>query len=427
MTVANEPNSGGVTMAQYEALYRALDAELVARGLDEQIRLMGGDLIRDNQRIWFQYIAANMSDVLDAYSVHIYWDYWDTPFFMESRLKDVRQIVTEEIPVEARKPTYVMEFGVRGARNFPGKPTLESGYWEDGTDIARTNIAAFQQLWFDLSTVQLGFTGSVKWDAYWGKYNANYNSLYAMIGPASEGWPLFPAYHALRLLLQTTQQGWQVLHARPEDHARHGRLALAGRAVARAGGEVDGDRGDRLVVGDVLGVARRRTRRRRPRRTGCRARSAPSMTRSTSRSAPGISGFSRGAGSSSSSSPRRRRSAAAAGARRRRAPRRPAALLGRAGSSAAAARLGRRLGAGLGRRRSRRRAPRRRARGAAPRPRGLLGRRAALGGAAPARLLLARGRLLRGLLVGGRAVVGHQDSISIGVGFCATCGWSGPA
>jgi hypothetical protein len=215
VTVANEPNSGGVTMAEYEALYRALDAELVARGLDGQIKLMGGDLIRDNQRIWFQYIAANMSDVLDAYSVHIYWDYWNTPFFMESRLKDVRKIVTEELPVEARKPTYVMEFGVRGVRTFPGKPTLESGYWEDGTDLARTNIAAFQQLWFDLSTVQLGFTGSVKWDAYWGKYNPNYNSLYAMIGPAAEGWPLFPAYHALRLLLQTTQQGWRVLQVAP--------------------------------------------------------------------------------------------------------------------------------------------------------------------------------------------------------------------
>ncbi len=36
-----------------------------------------------------------------------------------------------------------------------------------------------------------------------------------MIGPASEGWPLFPAYHATRLLLQTTQQGWQVLQVAP--------------------------------------------------------------------------------------------------------------------------------------------------------------------------------------------------------------------
>jgi len=215
VTVANEPNSTGVTMAQYEALYRALDAELIARGLDGQIKLMGGDLIRDNQRIWFQYIAANMSDVLDAYSVHIYWDYWNAPFFLESRLKDVRKIVTEELPVHARKPTYITEFGVRGIINMPGKPATDPGYWQDGTQISRTNIAAFQQLWFDLASVQLGFLGSVKWDAYWGRYTANYNEAWYLIGPAAEGWPLFPAYHALRLLLQTTRQGWQVLEVAP--------------------------------------------------------------------------------------------------------------------------------------------------------------------------------------------------------------------
>ena len=215
VTVANEPNTTPLTMPEYEALYRALDAQLVARGLRGQIHLMGGDLVRDGQRAWFQYIATQMNDILDAYSVHIYWDYWNTPFFMETRLKDVRKIVTEELPVAARKPTYVMEYGVRGIRNFEGKPNVESGYWEDGTDMARTNIAAFQQLWFDIASVQLGFTGSVKWDAYWGKYNGAYNSLYAMIGPASEGWPLFPTYHALYLLTQTTQRGWQVLQVAP--------------------------------------------------------------------------------------------------------------------------------------------------------------------------------------------------------------------
>ena len=85
-----------------------------------------------------------------------------------------------------------MEYGVRGIRVFAGKPTLESGYWEDGTELARTNIAAFQQLWFDLAAAQLGFTGSVKWDAYWGKYNSTYNSLYAMIGPAVRGVAALP-------------------------------------------------------------------------------------------------------------------------------------------------------------------------------------------------------------------------------------------
>lgn len=223
VTVQNEPNDTLVTLEQYNALYRALHAQLVARGLRDRIGLMGGDLVEmgdglnlpnPDHRVWFQYMAANMNDILDAYSVHIYWNYWDIPR-MEFRLKDVRRIVTEELPPEARKPTYVTEFGVRGNRIFPGKPAFQPGYWQDGTQMARTNIAAFQQLWFNLVSAQLGFTGTVKWDAYWGKYDPSYNANHWLIGPAAEGWPLMPAYHAFRLLLQTTQRGWQVLGVDP--------------------------------------------------------------------------------------------------------------------------------------------------------------------------------------------------------------------
>jgi hypothetical protein len=214
VTVANEPNSTQVTMAEYETLYRALHAQLVGRELRGRIGFMGGDLVQTNQRAWFQYMAANMSDLIDAYSVHVYWSYWD-PAFMESRLKDVRQIVTSELPEAARRPVYVTESGVRGILNMPGLPALQPGYWEDGTPMSRTNISAFQQLWFDLTSAQLGFTGSVKWDAYWGRYHGTYNATWSLIGPAAEGWPLFPAYHALRLLLQTTQRGWQVVQVSP--------------------------------------------------------------------------------------------------------------------------------------------------------------------------------------------------------------------
>ena len=190
MTVANEPNSTALTMAEYETLNRALDAQLVARGLREQIRMMGGDLVSTSQRAWFAYIAANMNDLFDAYSVHVYWDYWNTPFFKEP---------AEGHPQDRDRgaagvgPQADLRDGVRRPRQeLPGKPNVESGYWDDGTDIARTNVAAFQQLWFDLAAAQLGFTGSVKWDAYWGRYHGTYNSLYSLIGPASEGWPLFP-------------------------------------------------------------------------------------------------------------------------------------------------------------------------------------------------------------------------------------------
>src|SRR5207344_3519818 len=45
--VGNEPNSGGVSFNQYNALYRALNAQLVARGLRGQIQLMGGGLVEN--------------------------------------------------------------------------------------------------------------------------------------------------------------------------------------------------------------------------------------------------------------------------------------------------------------------------------------------------------------------------------------------
>ena len=118
VTIQNEPNTAGaaLTLAQYEALYRALNAELTARGLRDHIKLMGGDLIEGagerHHTIWFEYMAEHMSDVLDAYSVHIYWNYWDIPR-MEFRLRDVRRIVTA-LDGEARKPTFITEMGVRG-------------------------------------------------------------------------------------------------------------------------------------------------------------------------------------------------------------------------------------------------------------------------------------------------------------------------
>ena len=160
--------------------------------------------------------------------------------------------------------------------------------------------------------------------------------------------------------------------ARPQRHARDRRLALARRAVARAGGEIDRGGRDRLArapprllllawlgassstsvrvdrVG-VLVAPRRGPAGRRP-RGRCRPRGAR----------PGTAGFSRGAGSSSSSSSRGSPASAACGAgclgcgaapraaagsaaggssaaaapRLRRAPRRPARLAGASVSAA---------------------------------------------------------------------------------------------
>ena len=224
--IGNEPNTAAATVfskEQYKALYTALHAALVARGLHDQIGLVGGDLVENNEgtagghRAWFEYMVTNMNDVIDAWSEHIYWNYWDH-FRMEERLKDVAYLVRHELPASAQKPTLLLEYGVRGMNSCGTKPTVTAAYYNDAscTELRRMSLAAFHKLWFTIASAQLGFDGTSNWDLYWSVYDRTRNSQsYWMIGPPEDGWELYPSYYAFQLLLQTTAQGWQVLQVDP--------------------------------------------------------------------------------------------------------------------------------------------------------------------------------------------------------------------
>jgi hypothetical protein len=226
--VGNEPNSGGTTsvsLAEYETLVRALDAELRARGLREHIKLMGPGLVENagvptrTHYVWMKYIAANMGDVLDAWGQHVYWFFNDTGR-LEYRLRDIWHLINEEIPAEQRKPTYMMEYGVRGLDTCGTKPLSRNTYYTADPscpEIWRTNVGGFQQFWFAVASAQLGYVGAAKWDAYWGVYDRTLSppQVYWTIAPPSEGSYLTPSYHALALLFHTTVPGWQVVRIAP--------------------------------------------------------------------------------------------------------------------------------------------------------------------------------------------------------------------
>ena len=214
-TIGNEPNTvnaagnPAISLPQYEALYRALDAQLVARGLRAQVGLIGGDVVQNTEdtpnghRAWFDYMVAHMNDVIDAWS---------------ERLKDVAYLVHQELPESARKPTFLMEYGVRGYTSCGTKPDLKFAYYLDAncTDLRRLPLAAFHKLSFAIESAQLGFDGAANWDLYWSTYDkTKANQSFWMIGPPEEGWELYPSYYAYQLLLQTTSRGWQVLGVDP--------------------------------------------------------------------------------------------------------------------------------------------------------------------------------------------------------------------
>ena len=212
LTLQNEPNRTRMTMDAYEKQYRDLDP--LIQSIRGQVKYMGGDLVRGpdtgapNQDVWFQYLATHMSDILDAYSIHVFWDYWDTQKLVD-RLTEVRAIV-DALPEAGRKPVYVTEYGVRGLRTFNGAPQVDPGVWEDGTPITQTNVSAFQHAWFDVLAADLGFIGTSKWDSYYGKYD-NGTQAYYVIGAPQSGWPLYPMYNLLQLFTTTVKRGWQVV------------------------------------------------------------------------------------------------------------------------------------------------------------------------------------------------------------------------
>src|SRR5439155_21131463 len=133
LTLQNEPNRTRITMAQYEAQYRELDPYI--QSIRGQVRYMGGDLVRNGQTAWIHYLADHMTDILDAYSIHVFWDFFDTQKIVD-RLTEVREIV-DGLPETGRKPLYVAEYGVRGLRNLNGVPQGDPGVWTDATPITQ--------------------------------------------------------------------------------------------------------------------------------------------------------------------------------------------------------------------------------------------------------------------------------------------------
>ena len=212
VTLQNEVNRTRITMETYDRMHRLVDARLTAAGVRNRIGFMVGDLVEaksplgQTQADWLRFLATRMNDVLGAYSIHVYWNYWH-PAKIAKRLSDVRAIHAT-LPPDARKPLYVTEFGVRGHR--VAGDGHGPGTWEDGTPLEATNVSAFQHAWLKVLAARLGYAGAIKWDAFFGRYDG-VPQAYHLIGPPQEGWPLRPGYHLARLFTATTRPGWRTV------------------------------------------------------------------------------------------------------------------------------------------------------------------------------------------------------------------------
>ena len=220
VTIQNEVNQNGVDIAQqgnqklsmrfYELLYRHLDSALKARPdpnkptrpLRACVQLVGGDLVNagnSKQRDWIDYMARNMADVLNGYSIHVYWQPSEFPAKPLTRLRELKDTLDD---LQIQKPMYVTEYGVKinGASPEPGQ--VAQGPIEQLVDTA------FQHAWFNAVAPQHGCVGLVKWLLYRTDKKDVFGH-WGMIDAPGASFTRFPTYVVTWLFTHFTEPGWK--------------------------------------------------------------------------------------------------------------------------------------------------------------------------------------------------------------------------
>ncbi len=225
ITLQNEPNSTKITTEQYVELYRQFDEALRARNIRDHFEIVGGDLLGIDQEPWFNAMANHLNDVCDGWSVHMYWEYWDTDHIY-NRLNSARLII-DKIAPDHRKPMHLTEFGVRGL----GFPKERPGHFVDGRPMLDTTVHPVECAMAILEAMNMGYVSMLQWDAYDIRYDRSLMRT-GVIGEPKDGWPLKPGYDLLRLFTQTTRPHWQAVDVQ----GSRSQLRLA--ALRGANGEI---------------------------------------------------------------------------------------------------------------------------------------------------------------------------------------------
>lgn len=202
-TIQNEPNDDDkdMTPETYVRVYRAFDRALRERGIRDHVRIIGGDLLEEREDLWFRMLGKELSPVLDGYSTHVYWDYWDIEK-MKRRMHESAAMV-RALPNGEQRPLYVTEFGAQGFRD---NPQIEPGKSVDGKPLADVPTYTFEIAILMMEAINNGYAGTAQWDMYEVWYDRKMG--YGVIGSAEKGFPKKPGYDLLSMFTHAVQPGW---------------------------------------------------------------------------------------------------------------------------------------------------------------------------------------------------------------------------
>jgi hypothetical protein len=149
-------------------------------------------------------LGRELAPIVDGYSIHSYWDYWDIRKFR--RHLDDTVALLNKLPKDQRRPLYVTEFGARGFREHP---SIEPGQSDTSKPLCDVPVYSFEIAIYLLDALNRGFIATAQWDLYDAWYDRKMG--YGLIGDVTRNFPLKPGYHLLQMFTRHTRPGMRAI------------------------------------------------------------------------------------------------------------------------------------------------------------------------------------------------------------------------
>ena len=205
-------------VGEYVASYQRLDADLRdknAGNVRDQVTVVGGDMVSHHLAEFWQTITRlGLNKYVDAYSFHIYWGADKSIYKAIQQLVDIRKLGSHVAP---GKSLQITEFG---QERFATKAERAKDPSHKGAHaVEKGTEPAFEQGMFALSAVGIGFTGVVKWDAFYGGEHHKGDGKgdpgqFYMIDQQNNTDAM---YRLMRMFTHATEPGWIVRGAEHSD------------------------------------------------------------------------------------------------------------------------------------------------------------------------------------------------------------------
>ena len=196
---------------EYVGSYQRLDADLSdknAGNVRDQVSVVGGDMVPNNRtKFWETITRLGLNKYVDAYSFHIYWGANKGLGDAVQQLAQIQQLGSH---IAKGKALQITEFG---KERFTTQAERAKDPSHKGVHAVEQGVEpAFEQGLFALSAVNIGFTGVVKWDAFYGGEHHKGDGKgdpgqYYMIDQHDNA---DATYRLMRMFTHATEPGWRV-------------------------------------------------------------------------------------------------------------------------------------------------------------------------------------------------------------------------